>query len=69
MVPLLPPGSYQVEVNARGFARATRTGVLITVTETTVLNIPLSIGTTSTKVEVKATTSVERRVRMRLAMW
>lgn len=52
VVPLLPPGSYQVEVEAGGFAHATRPGVILTVTETTVLNIPLSVGTATATVEV-----------------
>ncbi|MGB9071477.1 MAG: carboxypeptidase regulatory-like domain-containing protein [Terriglobales bacterium] len=54
-VPFLPPGTYQVAVEASGFARATRSGVVITVTETSVLNVPLSVGTTITTIEVKVT--------------
>ncbi len=55
VVPLLPPGSYQVDIDASGFARATLKGVVLTVTETTVENVSLIVGTTSTTVEVKVT--------------
>src|SRR5271167_1299347 len=53
VIPLLPPGNYQVDIDASGFGRATLKGVVLTVTETTVQNIALKIGTTSTTVEVK----------------
>ncbi|MFZ3264852.1 MAG: carboxypeptidase regulatory-like domain-containing protein [Terriglobales bacterium] len=53
VIPLLPPGRYQVDIEASGFARATLKGVILTVTETTVENVPLKVGTTSTTVEVK----------------
>ena len=55
VIPLLPPGSYQVDIDASGFARATLKGVVLTVTETTVENVSLKVGTTSTTVEVKVT--------------
>ncbi len=58
VMPLLPPGAYQVDVDARGFERATLSGVAITVTETTVLNIGLRVGSASTTVEVKETPPV-----------
>src|SRR5215469_5097889 len=54
VVPLLPPGSYQVDVESAGFSRATRSGVVIAVTETTVLNFPLTVGKTETTIEVNA---------------
>lgn len=57
-VPLLPPGSYRVEIGASGFARATLTGVVVNVTETNVSNISLQVGTTATTVEVKETAPV-----------
>ena len=53
VVPLLPPGNYQIDINASGFARATLSGVVLTVTETTVINVPLKVGSASTTVEVK----------------
>jgi hypothetical protein len=52
VVPLLPPGSYEIDVDAAGFSRATLSGVAITVTETTVFNVPLKVGSASTTVEV-----------------
>jgi hypothetical protein len=58
VVPLLPPGSYQVEIDAGGFARTTLSDVVITVTETTVLNVSLKVGSASTTVEVKAAAAI-----------
>lgn len=55
VVPLLSPGTYRVEVTANGFERAVHPGIAIVVTETTALNVGLSVGATSTTVEVKAT--------------
>jgi len=55
VVPLLPPGAYRIEVAAEGFSRAIHPGTVILVTETTVLNVRLNIGTTSVTVEVKET--------------
>ncbi|MGA9353229.1 MAG: carboxypeptidase regulatory-like domain-containing protein [Terriglobales bacterium] len=58
VIPLLPPGTYQVEVDATGFARATLAGAVITVTETTVVNVLLKVGAASTTVDVKVTAPV-----------
>jgi hypothetical protein len=58
VIPLLPPGNYGIDVEAPGFAHATLTGVVVVVTETTVLNLPLKVGTTSVMVEVKVETPV-----------
>ena len=54
-VPLLPPGVYRVDIDAKGFARATVSPVVIAVTETNVTNVSLKVGSESTTVEVKAT--------------
>jgi hypothetical protein len=53
VLPLLPPGSYEVDVDASGFSRVALSGVVITVTETTVVNVPLKVGSASTTVDVK----------------
>ncbi len=58
VVPLLSPGNYQIDINASGFARATLSGVVLTVTETTVLNVHLKVGSASTTVEVKESAPV-----------
>ncbi|MGB8010059.1 MAG: carboxypeptidase regulatory-like domain-containing protein [Terriglobales bacterium] len=58
VIPLLPPGSYQVDADATGFAHAILKGVILTVTETTVENISLKVGTASTTVEVKVAAPV-----------
>jgi hypothetical protein len=53
VIPLLPPGTYRIEVAAEGFARAVQPGTVISVTETAVLNMRLNIGVASITVEVK----------------
>jgi hypothetical protein len=53
VIPLLPPGNYSIDVEARGFARSTLDGVVVVVTETTVQNIPLKVGASTTTVDVK----------------
>ncbi len=58
VVPLLPPGTYRIEVTAKGFERALRTDIAIIVTETTSMNVALTVGSTSTTVEVKAAPSI-----------
>lgn len=54
-VPLLSPGSYRVDIDAKGFERAAISGVVITVTETTISNVTLKVGSESTTIEVKGT--------------
>ncbi|MGH9725802.1 MAG: carboxypeptidase regulatory-like domain-containing protein, partial [Candidatus Acidiferrales bacterium] len=54
MVPLLPPGTYRVEAAKAGFATAIETGIVITVTETTRLDIPLVVEGVAQKVTVEA---------------
>ena len=51
-VPLLPPGSYSVTVRADGFAERTSKAILVTVSETTALNVTLAIPGTSASVLV-----------------
>jgi hypothetical protein len=55
VTPLLPAGEYRVAVTAGGFAPTTLTGVRVTVTETTRLNVELTLETLSGAVEVTAT--------------
>ena len=52
--PLLPPGSYSVSVNAPGFKRETVHKVGVVVSETTVVDVKLSIGEATTEVTVLA---------------
>jgi hypothetical protein len=42
--PLLPPGHYAVKTEARGFGAAVREGILVRLTETTVVNFSLQVG-------------------------
>jgi hypothetical protein len=54
VVPLLPPGDYTLEVRLSGFQPAIRTGVRVTVTETTSLSIQLALAGVTDTVEVSA---------------
>lgn len=53
-IALLPVGTYALQVNATNFAEATAAGVIVRVTETTRVTIPLSIRPRRESVEVKA---------------
>ena len=57
-VPLLPPGTYRVDIDAKGFVHAVVSSVVIAVTETNVANVTLKVGSASIKVEVKGTLPV-----------
>jgi hypothetical protein len=68
VLPLLPPGRYDVSAESPGFAKALRNGVLIRITETEVVDFSLQLGsvTESITVEdvslVQSETSTEGRV-------
>jgi hypothetical protein len=51
-VPLLPPGTYMVEVSKSGFKTSTYRAVTVNVTETAPLNTQLQVGAISETVEV-----------------
>jgi hypothetical protein len=52
--PLLPVGTYQISVQAAGFAQATYSNVAVRVTETTHMVLKLSTQTVQQKVEVQS---------------
>lgn len=52
VLPLLPPGEYAVEAAMSGFRTTARAGVIVTVTETTVLPIRLEVGGVADTVQV-----------------
>src|SRR5215469_6710716 len=52
--PLLQPGSYQIDAEKPGFARATRTGVDLDVGQTARVDFTLKIGSVNETVEVSA---------------
>ncbi|MGB9465743.1 MAG: carboxypeptidase regulatory-like domain-containing protein [Candidatus Acidiferrum sp.] len=58
VVPLLPPGSYSVLVEAPGFKTQTSSGVVVQVASTATVNIRLQIGQASEKVIVEASAEV-----------
>jgi carboxypeptidase family protein len=53
-IPSLPIGPYRVEVNLQGFKTYTRTGVVLQVNDTAVINIELSLGAVEETVLVQA---------------
>jgi len=53
-VPLLPPGSYSVTVEAAGFKKQTTPHVLVEVASTATVNIRLQIGAASETVTIEA---------------
>ncbi|MDQ2899680.1 MAG: TonB-dependent receptor [Acidobacteriota bacterium] len=52
--PLLPPGSYSVEAEKAGFARAARTGLQLDVSQTARVDFTLKIGAVTESVQVSA---------------
>jgi hypothetical protein len=60
--PLLPPGSYKVEIQAQGFESAVLDGIRVDVTKVTVANAKLVLGAVSTQVTVtEAAEAVDTR--------
>src|SRR6266446_3769053 len=53
-LPLLTPGSYRLEAALSGFKTALRSGIRISVTETTRLDVQLEVGGLSESVNVEA---------------
>ncbi|MEZ5351656.1 MAG: carboxypeptidase regulatory-like domain-containing protein [Bryobacteraceae bacterium] len=52
--PPLRIGEYRVEITAEGFKRAVRTGVVLLINQTALLDIPLELGAVSETVDVTA---------------
>src|SRR5690606_14150853 len=60
VVPLLPPGIYQVKVSHPSFSTVIRDGVRVSVSETTRVNVVLPIGPVTAEITVvRATPLVE----------
>ena len=57
-IPLLDPGIYRVKFSLSGFKTAEVTSVTLVVTETTVLNQSLEVGTSSEAITVEATAEI-----------
>jgi carboxypeptidase family protein/TonB-dependent receptor-like protein len=53
---LLPPGTYRVEAEKAGFSKATAAGVVAQITQTTGLDLPLTVASQKAVVEVAAET-------------
>jgi len=53
-IPLLPPGVYKVAVAANGFQQKVLDGVAVNVTETTTIQVPLSVGAARETIIVSA---------------
>ncbi len=54
LVPLLPPGTYALQVSAPGFKTALYPSITVDVTENQTLNVTLGVGTTSEVVTVSS---------------
>jgi hypothetical protein len=52
VIPLLPPAQYRVTITREGFSTATRSGVTVSVTERSVLDVQLQVGAIASTVEV-----------------
>jgi Carboxypeptidase regulatory-like domain/TonB dependent receptor len=52
LAPLLPPGTYRIEVSKSGFKRAVLAGISVFVTETHTANIKLEVGAVTESVTV-----------------
>jgi hypothetical protein len=57
-VPLLSPGTYTVTIKARKFATHTSQSILVTASETSSLNVTLSVAGTNTSVQVTSDTEM-----------
>jgi len=55
---LLPPGAYSLTAVANGFQKQVLTGIHVSVTEVTVADVTLQIGSLSSEVSVSATTEL-----------
>jgi hypothetical protein len=53
---LLPPGTYRVEAEKAGFSKATAEDVVVQITQTTSLDLPLTVASQKAVVEVAAET-------------
>jgi outer membrane receptor protein involved in Fe transport len=54
-IPLLPPGTYNLSVEASGFKTSVREGILIRITEVVALNIGLELGALTETISVQET--------------
>src|SRR5215813_11854948 len=52
--PTVPPGTYNLSVTAKGFARAIVNGVIVYTARTTDLDVKINVGSTTENVEVQA---------------
>ncbi len=55
IAPFVPPGTYSVAVDAKGFRSAKQENVLVQVTETRAVNFKLDVGSVNETVQVTAT--------------
>ncbi len=58
LAPSLPPGRYEVIVEANGFKRLQREGILLDVNQTQEVDLTLDVGETKETVEVSANTTM-----------
>jgi hypothetical protein len=54
-IPLLTPGAYEIRVEATGFGRLRRQGIVLTIGQTAVIDFDLQVGPLSNEIEVVST--------------
>jgi len=57
-MPALQPGTYTVTVDAQGFRKQTRTGIVLTAGQTQLVDVSMVVGTATETVEVSAENSL-----------
>ncbi|HKV25847.1 MAG TPA: TonB-dependent receptor [Candidatus Acidoferrum sp.] len=56
VLPNLPPGNYELDTDAKGFAKSTQTGIVLTVGQVATIDVTLSVAQASEKVVVTTET-------------
>jgi hypothetical protein len=51
-IPLVPPGTYEIAAELSGFKKYVRAGLVVEISQTTRLDIPLQVGTVTEQVQV-----------------
>jgi hypothetical protein len=63
-IPVLPPGTYKLTINAPGFQTAVRTGVVVAAHTATRVDVMLNVGAVTENVEVAASATSLQTDRM-----
>jgi hypothetical protein len=63
---VLPPGTYDLDVQAAGFSAAHRTGIVVTVGALATVNVAMAVAGTTTQVDVSASAAITEPSRIDL---